>query len=90
MGCRHPYGTRQSCDSTPGDSHGHYLLDQNGEIIAGTIMSYAVNRIPYYSDPQLFAYPPPYQNEPCGEAGVSQAFNTVNNNIQKLAGIFTP
>jgi len=90
MGCRHPYGTGRGFDPESGDSHGHYLLDQNGQIVAGTIMSYAKNRVPYYSDPNLFAYPPPYQNEPCGEAGVSQAFNIVNNNVQKLAGIFTP
>ncbi len=89
MGCRHPYGTGTGFDNTLGNNHGHCLVDYNsGKVVLGTIMSYAKTITPYYSNPYLFAYPPPYQNEPCGLAGLSEAYITVNNNIQKLAGIF--
>ncbi|UQY79830.1 Metallo-peptidase family M12 [Candidatus Hepatincola sp. Av] len=89
MGCRHPYGAGTGFDNTNSNSHGHCLVDNNsGKVVLGTIMSYAKTITPYYSNPYVFAYPPPYQNIPCGVAGLSEACITVNNNIQKLAGIF--
>ncbi|UQY79828.1 Zinc-dependent metalloprotease family protein [Candidatus Hepatincola sp. Av] len=91
MGCRHPRGVGgRGFDNTPGNNHGHCLLDTSGNIVAGTIMSYARDAILYYSNPNIFKYPAPYQNMPCGVVGESEAYKTVNNNVQKLVGIFTP
>lgn len=89
MGCKHPKGDESyGCDNTDGNSHGHYLYDLYGNVVAGTIMSYYDDPIWYYSNPTLYRYPAEYQDKPCGKFGESEAYKTVNNNIQKLAGIF--
>ncbi|UQY79827.1 Zinc-dependent metalloprotease family protein [Candidatus Hepatincola sp. Av] len=92
MGCRHPKGTGDVCDNSGGNAHGHWFKDPLGTATFpyGTIMSYAEKHILYYSNPNLLKYPAPYQNTPCGVIGVSEAYKTVNNNVQKLAGIFPP
>jgi len=95
MGCHHPYspnGGEGFTDVLSNDSsHGHCIIDQTtGDITQGTIMSYARDRIPYYSNPTIFEYPAPNQGDPCGIAHESEAYKTVNKNIQKLAGDFTP
>ena len=89
MGCRHPYGAGFGLDPNLSRSHGHMVRDKNGNAVVGTIMSYASTRILYYSNPTLFAYPNKYQNIPCGVVDESEAYLTVNNNIKKLAGVFT-
>ncbi|UQY79829.1 Metallo-peptidase family M12 [Candidatus Hepatincola sp. Av] len=97
MGCLHPYNPNSHIvvsgftkTKSNNSSHGHCILNAANEAVVGTIMSYAQNQVFYYSNPNIFEYPPPYQNIPCGIVGESEAYKIVNNNIQKLAGIFTP
>jgi len=97
MGCLHPHDLRGGVKNQPGfdntspntNNHGDCIIDTyTGKIVTGTIMSYVEQPILYYSNPTIFKYPAPYQNVACGLKGVSEAYKTVNNNIQKLAGIF--
>ena len=91
MGCRHPYGvTRSGFDNAAtGNNHGHCFINSTtNKIECGTLMSYAEHPVMYYSNPNLFAYPHPHENDACGEVGKSETYLTVNANIQKLAGIF--
>jgi len=92
MGCRHPKGMGAGCDNSGGNAHGHWFKDPLGTATFpyGTIMSYAERHILYYSNPNILKYPAPYQNIACGVLGESEAYKTVNNNVQKLAGIFPP
>jgi len=90
MGCRHPKGTKAGYDSTEGNSHGHCIEDAAGNMVQGTIMSYAKKKVFYFSNPHFFRYSEPHQDKPCGILGESEAYKTVNLNIQKLAGIFLP
>ena len=91
MGCRHPYGvTAVGFDNAAtGNNHGHCFINSaTNKVESGTLMSYAYPPVLYYSNPNLFAYPQPHENDACGEVGKSEAYKTVNANIQKLAGIF--
>ena len=93
MGCRHPYGSKKSGfdNVATGNNHGHCFINSaTNKIECGTLMSYAEYPIMYYSNPNLFAYPHPHENDACGEVGKSEAYKTVNANIPKLAGIFPP
>lgn len=95
MGCKHPYNpngdiAKGFVNVKSNSKHGHCILNSAGEAIVGTIMSYAQKQIFYYSNPNIFEYPAPYQNIPCGVLGESEAYKIVDSNIQKLAGIFTP
>ena len=95
MGCRHPYNPNSveggfTNTKSTNSNHGHCILNAANEAVVGTIMSYAENQIFYYSNPNIFEYPTPYQNIPCGIVGESEAYKIVDSNIQKLAGIFTP
>ncbi|UQY81012.1 Zinc-dependent metalloprotease [Candidatus Hepatincola sp. Av] len=93
MGCRHPTGLANTggFDNTPGNNHGHCLYSAKlRRSLYGTIMSYADNIILYYSNPNIFQYPADFKKYACGEVGRSEAYLTVNANIQKLAGIFPP
>lgn len=85
LGCSHnlEIGEIPDPNFTPG--YGHAILDSNGKVRTGTIMSYADYPIWYFSNPTIFKYPSPDQNIPCGVAGISEAHSVISANLPRLA-----
>lgn len=85
LGCSHnlEVGEVPNPSLTPG--YGHAVFNSDNSIRCGTIMSYAQYPIWYFSNPNIFQYPSPDQNTPCGEVGISEAHSVVDANLPRLA-----
>lgn len=58
----------------------------------GTIMVSKIStdkQILYYSNSNLFRYPSPVQNTPCGVAGISENYKIIEKNLPRLAATFS-